>query len=69
MAELYGNIEIVETTQITDEGKIIRVYRVKAQTVSKVSFTLEIPEDEFNAEVVSERLTARAKQIEEIKSL
>lgn len=69
MAELYGNIEIVETTQITDEGKIIRVYRVKAQTTSKVSFTLEIREDEFNAETVAKRLTARAKQIEEIKSL
>ena len=69
MAELYHDVDIVERTEITREGKVMKVYRTSAVTISGVHFTLEISEADFTKAKVNELLTKQAKVIEDIKAL
>ena len=67
MVDLYNNVNIIETVQITPEGKIVKIYRVSARSKSGVTFTLDIPETEFTQDAVKKALTDKAKLIESIK--
>jgi len=69
MAKLYHNVEVVERTEITREGAVMKVYRVSAYTTSDVHFTLEVKEADFNEEKVKEILSKQAALIEGIKAL
>lgn len=69
MAELYHSVDVVERTEITREGVVMKVYRISAYTTSDVHFTLEIKEADFTKTKVHELLTKQAKQIEDIKAL
>ncbi|MBW2673609.1 MAG: hypothetical protein JRD89_09385 [Deltaproteobacteria bacterium] len=69
MAELYHDVDIVERTEITREGKVEKVYRITASTVSGVHFTLDIDEADFTKAKVHELLSKKAAQIEDIKAL
>lgn len=69
MAELYRDVDVVERTEITREGKVVKAYRISAVTVSGVHFTLEIGEAEFTKPKVAELLAKKAGQIEAIKAL
>ena len=60
MAELYKDVDTVERTEITREGKVMKVYRTSAVTVSGAHFTQA---------KVNELLTKQAKVIEDIKAL
>lgn len=68
MSELYSNVNIIETVNITPEGKIVKIFRVSARTKSGVTFTLEIPATEFTQDNVKRQLNAQAKLIEDIKA-
>jgi len=69
MAKLYHDVDIIERTEITREGAVMKVYRVTAETVSGIHFTLEVSEADFNKAKVDELLTKKATQLEDIKAL
>ena len=69
MAKLYKVDEITERTTITREGAVKKMYRVTATSQSGTTFTVEIPEADFNKEKVDQVLTEKAAQIAEIKAL
>ena len=69
MAEKYHDVDVIERTEITREGKVEKVYRVSASTASGVHFTLEIGEADFTEAKVNELLTKKATQLEDIKAL
>ena len=69
MAELYHDVDIVERTEITREGKVQKIYRIAAYTKSDVRFTMDVPEADFNKEKVDKLLAKEAQKIESIKAL
>lgn len=69
MAKLYHSVEVVERTEITREGVVMKVYRISAYTTSDVHFTLEIKEADFTEAKVNELLAKQAALIEGIKAL
>ncbi len=69
MAELYHEVDIVERTEITREGRVVKVYRISALTKSEVRFTMDVPEADFSKEKVDKLLAKEAQKIESIKAL
>lgn len=69
MSELFHDVDIVERTHVTKEGKIEKVYRVSAYTKSDVHFSVDIKEADFTKEKVTEILSHKTRELEEIKSL
>lgn len=69
MSELYKEVDIVERTHITKEGKIQKLYRVSAFTKSDVLFSIDVKEKDFTKERIAELLTEQAMLIEDIKAL
>lgn len=69
MADLYHDVDIIERTEITPEGRIAKVYRASAYTKSGVRFTTDIQEKDLSKEKVNEVLTKQAALLEEIKAL
>ncbi len=69
MAELYHEVDIVERTEITREGRVVKVYRISALTKSDVRFTMDVPEADFSKEKVDKLLAKEAQKIESIKAL
>lgn len=69
MAELFHDVDIVERTEITREGRVEKVYRASAYTASGVFFRIDIPEKDFTKEKVAQALSKKAQQIEAIKAL
>lgn len=69
MAEFYHDVDIVERTEITREGKMLKVYRISALTKSNVHFTMDVQEADFSKEKVDKLLAKEAQKIESIKAL
>jgi hypothetical protein len=69
MAELYHDVDIVERTEITREGRVMKVYRISAVTKSDVRFTMDVSEADFSKEKVDKLLAKEAQKIESIKAL
>lgn len=69
MAKLFSDVNIIETTVITPEGRIEKVFRVSARSKSGVAFSLDILEAEFTMPKVEAALTEKATLIEKIKEL
>ena len=69
MAKLYHDVEVVERTEITPAGKIVKVYRVSAYTAKETRFTINVPEKQFIKESVDKLLAERASFIDEIQDL
>ena len=69
MAELYKDVDIVERTEITREGRVQKVYRISAFSKSDVRFTIDVKEEDFTKEKVDKILTKEAQKIEAIKAL
>lgn len=69
MAELYHDVDIVERTEITREGRVMKVYRISAFTKSDVHFTEDVKQEDFTKEKVAKELSKKAQQIEDIKAL
>ena len=69
MAELYHEVDIVERTEITREGRVVKVYRISALTKSEIRFTMDVSEADFSKEKVDKLLAKEAQKIESIKAL
>lgn len=69
MAQDYTDVDIIERTDITPEGRVVKKYRISATTKLGIRFTIEIPEVDFTKEKVNKLLTEKAQHIDEIKSL
>ena len=69
MSELFHEVEIVERTEITKEGRVQKVYRVSAYTKSDIRFSVDIREADFTKDKVAEVLSQKARELEEIKAL
>jgi len=69
MAEIYHDVDIVERTMVTREGRPEKIYRVSAYSKSNIRFTLEVKEADFTKPKVDKLLTEQAQKIEAIKSL
>lgn len=69
MAELYHDVDIVQRTEITREGVVMKVYRITALTRSDVRFTVDVKEEDFTKEKVDKILAKEAGKIEAIKAL
>jgi len=69
MAELYHDVDIVERTMVSPEGRVEKVYRVSAYTKAGIRFTLEVKDADFTKAKVDKLLTEQAQKIEAIKAL
>jgi len=69
MAEIYHDVDIVERTMVTREGRPEKIYRVSAYSKSNIRFTLEVKEADFTKPKVDKLLTEQAQKIEAIKAL
>jgi len=69
MAELFHDVDIVERTELTREGRSQKLYRVSAYTASGIYFRIDLPEKDFSKEKVAKALGKKAQQLEEIKAL
>ena len=69
MGKLFTDVEVFERTEITPQGKVAKVHKVTAITVSGTHFSVDIAEKDFNKEKVNEILTAKAQELEDIINL
>lgn len=69
MSNLFTDVEVFERTEITPQGKVAKVYKVTAVTLSGTLFSVDIPQKDFSKEKVTEVLSAKAREIEDIKNL
>jgi hypothetical protein len=69
MAKNYKVTDITERSNITRQGKVEKLYRVTADSAAGTTFTVEIPEADFNKEKVDQVLTEKATSIDEIRKL
>jgi len=69
MAKLYHDVDIVERTEITRDGRVEKVYHVSAYTPSDVYFSIDVKQADFSKAKVDELLTHKATDLEAIKAL
>lgn len=69
MAKLYEVSDITERTSITRQGAVQKMYRVTATSKSGTTFTVDIPEADFNKEKVDQVLSEKAALLDDIKKL
>jgi len=68
-AKMYHDVDVVERTEVTPVGKVVKVYRVSAYTKKDTYFTITVPEADFSKEKVGMLLTEKAQLIEGVKEL
>jgi len=69
MAEFYKDVDIIERSTITPEGKVVKTYRIMATSKLGIRFAIDVYEADFTKEKINELLTLRAKHIDAIKAL
>jgi len=67
--KLYHDVDVVERTEVTPVGKVVKVYRVSAYTKKDTYFTITVPEADFSKEKVGMLLTEKAQLIEGVEGL
>jgi len=67
--KLYHDVSVVERTEITPVGKVVKVYHVSAYTKKDIYFTITVPEADFSKEKVDKLLTEKAKLLESVTEL
>lgn len=67
--KLYHDVDVVERTEVTPVGKVVKVYRVSAYTKKDTYFTITVPEQDFSKEKVDKLLTEKAKLLESVTEL
>lgn len=65
--KLYHDVEVVERTEITTDGRVVKVYRITALTKSDVRFSVNIAEKDFTKAKAQKMLTEKATLLESIK--
>jgi len=68
-AKMYHDVDVVERTEITPVGKVVKVYRVSAYTRKDTYFTITVPEKDFSKTSVDKLLTEKAQLIEGVEVL
>jgi len=68
-AKIYQDVDVVERTEVTPGGKVVKMYRVSAYTRKNTYFTITVDEKDFSKEKVAKLLTEKAQLIESIKEL
>jgi len=68
-AKMYHDVDVVERTEVTPVGKVVKVYRVSAYTKKDTYFTITVPEKDFSKEKVDKLLTEKAQLIEGVEGL
>lgn len=69
MAKLYKVNEIQERTNISRQGQVQKIYRVTAESSGGTTFSVDIPEADFNKEKVDQILSEKATLVNDIKKL
>lgn len=69
MAELYKVNSIAKRVRLTPVGEFQEVYEISFTTKSGVSSSVDIPVEQFDTDVVKERVEAEAAKIENILEL
>lgn len=69
MSKLYKVVDVTERTMITKTGAIEKVYRVTAESQAGTTFTVEVPQADFNKDKVDHVLAEKAALIDEIRKL
>jgi len=69
MAELYKVNSIAKRVRLTPVGEFQEVYEVSFTTKSGISSSIDIPVEQFDTDVVKERVEAEAGKIENILEL
>lgn len=67
--KMYHDVTVVERTEITPVGKVMKVYNVSAYTKKDIYFTITVPEADFSKENVGKLLTEKAKLLESVTEL
>lgn len=67
--KLYHDVDVVERTEISPVGKVMKVYRVSAYTRRDTYFTITVDEKDFSKEKVDKLLAEKAALIESVKEL
>lgn len=65
----YSVIDITEQPIIMANGKVSKAYRVTVSMGERGSFTLQVPESEFNPANVKKLVDERAKTMREVMEL
>jgi len=68
-AKMYHDVDVVERTEVTPVGKVVKVYRVSAYTKKDTYFTISVDEKDFSKEKVGMLLTEKAQLIEGVEGL
>jgi len=69
MAELYKINSIAKRVRLTPVGEFQEVYEVSFTTKSGVSSSIDIPIEQFDTDIVKERVQNEAEKIENILAL
>jgi len=69
MAELYKVNSIAKRVRLTPVGEFQEVYEVSFTTKSGVSSSIDIPVEQFDTDIVKERVGIEAEKIENILAL
>lgn len=69
MAKPYKVVDVAERTMIGKRGTVEKIYRVTAESAAGTTFSVEIPESEFNKEKVAQLLSDKAELIDGIRKL
>lgn len=69
MGELYSDVDAMERTELTREGRVQKMWRVTATTKSGVRFSVDVKQADFTKKEIAKILAKRAAEIEEIVAL
>jgi hypothetical protein len=69
MSKNYKVVDVQERTMINKRGGIEKIYRVTADSAAGTTFSVEVPESEFNKEKVDQVLTDKATLLDGIRKL
>lgn len=67
--KLYRDVTVTERTEISPEGKVMKVYRVSARTKKDAYFSITVAEKDFSKEHVDKMLIEKATLIDSIQDL
>ena len=69
MAEAYTDVKLIETTELTPEGQLLKVWRVSARSKGGVRFTVSIPDAQMEAGKAAQILAKKAQTLDAIAAL
>ena len=65
----YHDVTVIERSDISPEGKVMKGYRVSARTKKDTYFSINVAEKDFSKEQVDKLLTEKATLIDSVQEL